>query len=160
MDSARRRYHRFEIRAIEFCRLIETREPIDLRLLRQSLTRLYLGALLLPAVVAHGLDLPDRVSHADWQQIETLISGRLATDLYWIVFQPITDHPNEPVAASLADDLADIWRDLVRGLRALNQDRPKYEGAVWWEWRFGFETHWGVHAVDALYALHRIDSGL
>lgn len=52
----------------------------------------------------------------------------------------------------VADDLADVWRDLRRGLDGLAS------GARWedvsWEWKFGLQTHWGKHAEDALVALH------
>jgi Domain of unknown function (DUF5063) len=30
------------------------------------------------------------------------------------------------------------------------------EADVVWEWRFGLEHHWGVHAVDAMAALHKL----
>lgn len=53
---------------------------------------------------------------------------------------------------SLADDLADIWRDLRAGLDALEGGSQWQDVA--WEWRFGLQTHWGRHAVEALRALH------
>jgi len=52
----------------------------------------------------------------------------------------------------VADDLADIWRDLRTGLNAMATE-SRWED-VGWEWRFGLQTHWGKHAVDALAALH------
>jgi hypothetical protein len=56
-----------------------------------------------------------------------------------------------PVVGSLSDDLADIYRDVVTGLRAY--DRGDRAGAVW-EWRFNLHAHWGAHATGAMRALH------
>ena len=50
------------------------------------------------------------------------------------------------MAGSLADDAADIYRDLPSGLN---------DNAVG-EWRFGFDNNWGKHAAEALYALHSL----
>jgi hypothetical protein len=58
----------------------------------------------------------------------------------------------QPIGASPSDDLLDVYWDLQRGLAAFDSGRASE--AVW-IWRFGFETHWGDHAVDALRALHR-----
>jgi hypothetical protein len=44
-----------------------------------------------------------------------------------------------PVVASLADDIADIYRDLKKGFALLGSR----DGAVW-EWRHGFEHHWAA----------------
>jgi Domain of unknown function (DUF5063) len=59
-----------------------------------------------------------------------------------------------PVMGSLADDAADIYRDLRGGLSLIDVDGG-LDNAVW-EWQFGFEYHWGVHAASALYALHSL----
>jgi hypothetical protein len=93
----------------------------------------------------------DRVSDVEWQRAYN-VSRRLPLDHYTDVFDPTEDRPDEgPVIANLADDLADIYRDVVSGLRAYEQgDRAD---AVW-EWSFGLHHHWGAHAVDAIRAAH------
>ncbi|MFE7505205.1 DUF5063 domain-containing protein [Promicromonospora sp. NPDC057488] len=48
--------------------------------------------------------------------------------------------------------MADIWRDLRSGLDWLDSGADPAD--VLWDWRFGFETHWGRHATHALHALH------
>jgi hypothetical protein len=65
---------------------------------------------------------------------------------------PFGDQADEAVMLPLADDLADIHRDLTHGLRAL-ADGAAHEDVVW-EWRFGFYSHWGRHATEALRVLH------
>jgi hypothetical protein len=77
---------------------------------------------------------------------------RLPLDFYSEVFDP-TEVPAEkaPVIGSLSDDLADIYGDVVTGLRAYRQgDRAR---AVW-EWSFWLHAHWGAHATGAMHALH------
>jgi hypothetical protein len=70
-------------------------------------------------------------------------------DYYWEVFDPY--HLEEPVGASLTDDILDIYKDVKKGI--LIYENNEHVEAVW-HWRFDFETHWGSHAVDAIRALH------
>ena len=59
--------------------------------------------------------------------------------------------PEKAVVGSLADDIADIYRDVVSGLRAF-QSGLRAEAI--WEWGFNFRDHWGRHATEAIKALH------
>lgn len=68
---------------------------------------------------------------------------------YSDVFNPLKD--TEPVTSNLADDLADIYRDIKGGLVLFDSQHP-IDAA--WEWRFGFQTHWGHHLVGAQRAIH------
>ena len=54
---------------------------------------------------------------------------------------------------SLADDLADIYRDVKNGLVAEQAGAAARPNDVLWTWRFAFESHWATHAADALRAL-------
>jgi len=67
------------------------------------------------------------------------------------VFDPTKD--SEAISGSLADDIADIYRDLKKGLE-LKETYPRQPEAAIWQWRFGFYSHWGKHAMDALLAIH------
>lgn len=70
---------------------------------------------------------------------------------YYSCVDPHAVPGEEPVVGDLADDLADIWRDLKLGLTAYRAgDRTAAEGI----WLFNFVIHWGRHATDALLALH------
>jgi uncharacterized protein DUF5063 len=71
---------------------------------------------------------------------------------HWTTLATHGDGAAEPPYLPLADDLADIWLDLKRGLLALEGGAPASD--VTWEWRFGFYTHWGRHATEALRAVH------
>ena len=84
-----------------------------------------------------------------WQAVYDRCAALPFSD-YSKVFEPLDVPPEEPVLANLADDLADIFRDLVRGL-ALYHSGNAAEAE--WEWRESFDSHWGRHASSALGAL-------
>jgi hypothetical protein len=71
--------------------------------------------------------------------------------LYGEVFNPLIVPPEEPVLGSLSDDITDIYRDVVTGLREYEAGRRTQ---ALWEWGFGFQAHWGEHATGAIRALH------
>ena len=157
--------------AEQFCELVEASEGIGreelLHRMHTLLPRLYAQALLLPndpegedvaeedddsdEPLNHAPD-PDRSSHEAWQHLYKSLGEKLgSTDFYAEIFDPYHDPPEEAVMGSLADDFADIYRDLKAGL--LKWSRGERDAAVW-HWRFDFEAHWGEHASGALRAIH------
>ena len=71
--------------------------------------------------------------------------------LYWEIFDPFVCE--DAVCANIADDLSEIAKDLEIGMKEFEAGRT---GNAAFEWKLGFESHWGSHLVDALRALHRI----
>ncbi|MCS7272220.1 MAG: DUF5063 domain-containing protein, partial [Gemmataceae bacterium] len=92
----------------------------------------------------------ERVSDAEYQAVVAAVKG-LPLDPYAEVFDPLAVPAEAPVSASLCDDLADIYRQVVSGLRAFEAGR---QAVALWEWGFGFRHHWGEHATGAIRALH------
>ena len=78
-------------------------------------------------------------------------AARLPFDYYGEVCDPSVLPPEGPAIGSLADDLADIDRDVVGGLRAFLAGRPAAAAEAWETWLWG---HWGGHATGAIRALH------
>ena len=117
------------------------------------ITRLYLAALDLPPAWSEELaDQHDaaRVGDEEWRAVFAACA-RLPLDYYGEVFDPLPVPPEQPVVASLADDIADIYRDVVSGLQEHQAGR---RAQAVWEWGFGFRHHWGEHATGAIRALH------
>lgn len=116
-------------------------------------------AWLLPRIYAAGIELPDVQPTNDNVDDEPAVPSpmaRLASilgryDGYFEVFDPFVQE--EPVKASLADDLADIYLDLARPLTAF--DAGEIADAAW-DWRFAIRGHCGDHLVDAMRAIHRL----
>ncbi|WP_051304048.1 DUF5063 domain-containing protein [Calidithermus chliarophilus] len=156
--------------ADEFCGFLEGEEASPSRgfiqRLHHLLSRLYLGALELPHTdVLFGPENDDEEAsnaQADNYRREELeqqirqVVARLAgylgeIDYYLEVFDPYETSNAEPVGGSLVDDISDIYRDLLAGLRQWERGES---GAALWEWRFNFEVHWGEHAISAIRAIH------
>ena len=115
------------------------------------LTRLYLSALDLPDPSGWDSDLPDLMSDdATWRHVHTH-AGRLPINCYAVVLDPLSEENNEQGIASLADDIADIHRDVVVGLKYHAAGR--LQEAVW-EWKHSLYSHWGTHATIAMNVMH------
>jgi hypothetical protein len=153
----------FAGKAREYCAFIEvaagTPLPDRLATARRLLVEVYLLALALPEGPPSDESEDDIEVRAplDWPDMGD-------AEFYRLFFDPY-EEDQEAVTASLSDDLLDIYRDLRSGLAILDSGRQHAEVDAAWEWRFGFEGHWGNHAVAALRALHwaisrASDSGL
>ena len=154
---------RFRDIASRFCSLVDTASSMNreflLLELYSVLPKLTDAAIELPKV-----ELPDgddpvpgkgdmrasiRQRQEEWSVLYKSLKEKLADwDLYHCVFDPTKD--NEVIFGSLADDIADIYRDLNVGL-ILCEMQP---AQAIFEWRFLFHSHWGQHAMDALRTIH------
>ena len=149
----------FADEARRYCALIEDDSVVDPRVFAQrcllQVVRLYERALLLP-VIDSDIELLDKIEHDEWAKHMQAVGRRLTRDYYWEVFEPLAEDQPEAIRGSLSDDLADIWRDVKRGILAIDHGQSASVGDVVWHWRFHFENHWGHHAVEAIAALHAL----
>lgn len=157
MHQCQQAVESFRDLAASYCELVEgvsSFEPDEV------LERL---AVLLPSLMAAAVQLPrlepdpdldaPAISHEAWSERFDAINARLgAVGDYWTTMHVRAGSTPEVVNLPLADDLADIWQDLRGGLDLLASGGGTAD--VVWEWRFGFETHWGAHAAEALRAVH------
>ncbi len=116
-------------------------------LAERLLCDLYRRALDLPDVSGDE-DAPD-IPEAEWQKIYKRFQ-MLKPQSYSKLFDPCAIPPeNEVIACDLADDLADIWRDLKKGLILWDLGGVN---AASRQWRVSFSSHWGRHVTGALQA--------
>jgi uncharacterized protein DUF5063 len=149
---------RFMETAQSYCVLVESCRGIPKRVFVEQclgrLSDLFTQALELPLPRIRGKKpgLPD-VTHEEWNVIFKRLQAKLGKhDRYWMVFEPFETPQPEAIHGSLADDLADTWRDLKGGLLAA---RAGKRARAVWDWRFLFEHHWGPHhAAHAFRPLH------
>lgn len=99
-----------------------------------------------------------QVDDAEWGRVYSVVQTALGTQtIYWAYFDP-SEPPNsleEPILGDLADDLADIYRDIKPGLRAWVDSDDLMLPKIIFDWKEPlFSSHWGVHAVSAIRALH------
>jgi hypothetical protein len=116
----------------------------------RHIAELYLAALDLPEPAAGAELADDQVGKEEWKTVYATCA-RLTIDYYGEVFDPLIVPPQEAVVGSVADDIADIYRDVVTGLR--HYLAGDTEDAIW-QWTFSFTMHWGAHATGAIRALH------
>ena len=166
MDSV----EQFAAEALRFEQWAHSNEPNAALAARTALLRissLYTAALQLPSPYTYagdGQPCPD-VGLVDecaklsaFQAIPFDMYGEVfnpllvpPVDMYGEVFNPLLVPPDEPVIGSIDEDITDIYRDVVAGLRAYQTGNRA--GAIW-EWGFHFHHHWGKHATGAIKAIH------
>lgn len=119
----------------------------DAEMALRLVSRLFAQALDLPSIFDDE-DAP-AIPHEEWAAMYKRF-GSLPFNFYSSHLEPANVPDPTPGIGDLADDLADIWRDLKGGLDLY---RKGNHAAAATEWRVNFEIHWGRHAASALYAL-------
>jgi hypothetical protein len=112
-----------------------------------------LAELIHAAFCLHEDDSPD-ASAEDFQvrecHREAARLPSLPFDHYHEVYHAF-DFEEEPVTASLNDDLHGIYGELARGFKIAREVSPTEAKRYWGE---SFRIHWGEHATGALRALY------
>lgn len=147
--------------AERFCAVVDSARDVNKEDLILAVYR------LLPELIGEAVSMPvvessDSTHHTkckgavltdqQWAELYSLLKEKLGNwDIYFHVFDPTKDQ--EAIRGSLADDIADIYRDLKKGLVCHHSD-CKSADDILWEWRFLFYSHWGDHAMSALRTVH------
>jgi hypothetical protein len=137
--------------ARQYCDWVETsaaNSEQEMEVARKLLAKLHAAALDLPDLGVKDDGVSDPISHEAWQRIYRHFL-EMPLVKYWDVFDPLKK--DKPILNNLADDLADIYRDVKNPLALF--DEGNIVDAVW-EWRVGFQHHWGHHLTGAQRALH------
>ena len=115
------------------------------------LTRLYADALELDEPAKYDPDIEsNRVNDKEWKEVYARAAA-LPFQYYSSQFDPSEVPPEQHEIGDLADDVADIYRDLSAGLALFDAG---HVAEAQEELRFSFLTHWGRHASGAIRALH------
>lgn len=161
---------RFAPVAQRYCSLVDSRSALEkpefLLQIYRMLPELIAEAIRLQEVVfgddeneeqdarLRQIRVKTEMNQVEWGQHYTSLKEKLGDwNLYWQVFDPRTD--NEAIYGSLADDIADIYRDLKNGL-ALRESNEVSAYIIVFDWQFKYWSHWGKHAIDALRVIHFI----
>jgi len=121
------------------------------QLAHSLLARLYVDALALDEPAKFDSDIEsDSVSEEEWKEVYARAAA-LPFQYYSSYFDPSEVEPESHEIGDLADDVADIYRDLSEGLALF--DAGHVAEAQWKLW-FSFLTHWGRHSSGATRALH------
>jgi hypothetical protein len=159
LDDNRPAAEVFYAAANSYCDFIERTGETDLRAfvakLEQYLSQLAWTAVALPNVAPSSRPDVLPISEAAMTPISRALAAMLgAHDSYRQVYDPFESAEHDVVGGSLSDDLADIYRDLKRGVDEWCDADSVGRQDIVWEWRFGFESHWGQHLLSALRVAH------
>ncbi|SHG60966.1 DUF5063 domain-containing protein [Massilia sp. CF038] len=120
----------------------------EMLLARRHLSTLYAMAANLPECECEWVD--STLTRNDWT-VTFKRFGQLPVGYYGTICNPLEVPAAESALGDLADDLADIWRDLKKGLFLFDAgDRA----AAASQWQESFTIHWGDHAANALAVVH------
>ena len=137
----------------EYCAWAESKpktESEEAEISIRLLAGLYSNVMALPKN-GPGQDIDGkRISDEEWNNMFKRF-GALPFNYYSEYFSPAKVAEEEPVIGDIADDLADIYRDLKEGLELYETGHVT---EALWEWNQSFNSHWGRHASSALHALH------
>ncbi len=125
---------------------------------------LYLLSTLSKDVLDLPFDMPDDdkhhdkhdVSHDEWHDIANLIGKVISAELMRLTERHEGDEDGISRAETLWDDISDIYRDLARGIRLYEIGTSNEVAGAIWEWKWGYENHWGNHLFRALHTVHEI----
>jgi hypothetical protein len=62
--------------------------------------------------------------------------------------------PATPSAASLGDDVAEAYVDILYGITLWRLGTPDARADAAFQWRWGYEHHWGDHLFLAITTVH------
>jgi hypothetical protein len=156
----------FRLAAARYCQLLES-APTDAdrwagEVLAAVATLYACGHALPEFSVDSDADIPGEFSVSDdeWKQVYRIVQDVFGTQAFYRCYfdpsEPL-DAKLVPCVGDLSDDLADIYRDIKPGMRAWDANDDGYLLKIVFDWKLPlFGSHWGVHAVSAMRALHPI----
>jgi hypothetical protein len=152
--------------ATEYCRYAENASRIEgkeiLVIFQRLLPLLYMKAAALPVTEPVFDDGNEKfVTEFDWHRVDKAFRSRLtSSDDYLRVPDTKKDENEGPVAASISEDLADIYQDIKNFILLYQTGTEEVMNDALWECRMNFEEFWGRKLLYALGAIHAfISSG-
>ena len=147
--------------ANEFCKYAEHASEIKggelLRILQRLLPFLYLKASLLPSLEPVFEEGNEKfVTEADWERINENFRRQFGTaDNYLDLTDEKFSDTENVVAASIAENMADIYQDLKDFLLLYQTGTSEVMNDAIWECGMNFENIWGRKLVNSMRAIHR-----
>lgn len=145
--------------ARNFCALLETKQSISpkefLAAIQRHLLILYscgmnMRAIELQVPTDNEMEIPD----IEMESMLRFIGESLQDRYYWHVFDPSDSNDTTSVCGDLVDDVGDMYKDIKRSLLLFDTGSDEAKENAIWQFKFDFESHWGDHCVNALYAVH------
>ncbi|MDL2304538.1 DUF5063 domain-containing protein [Bacteroides sp. OttesenSCG-928-D19] len=148
---------------LEFCALVEATSNHTVFSFTDKAVKilplLYLKATLLPA---NELSEPDEevytehfITEETYEAIRQRLAGLLGEfDSYLETFHPDMKYSDTPIAATISEDLADVYQDLGDFVALFRQENEEVMEQALSVCTDNFRVYWGQKLLNALKALH------
>jgi hypothetical protein len=147
--------------ANEFCKYTEHASELKgdelLKILQRILPLMYLKASLLPKLDPFFEDGNEKfVTESDWNNINEILKEKFGTANDYIeVFDEKINNTEGSLAASISEDMADIYQDMKDFLLLYQTGTAEVMNDALWECRMNFENFWGQKLVNSMRAIHK-----
>jgi hypothetical protein len=147
--------------ANEFCKYTEHASELKgdelLKILQRILPLMYLKASLLPKLDPFFEDGNEKfVTESDWNNINEIFKEKFGTaNDYLEVFDERISNTEGSLAASISEDMADIYQDMKDFLLLYQTGTGEVMNDALWECRMNFENFWGQKLVNSMRAIHK-----
>ena len=145
--------------ANDFCLFLEKEEEIPrenlLKYLQKVLPLIYLKASLLPEIIVSDEDAIEHyVTEEQWEDMFNLIRNTLGRDDEYYMVDAGEHSHHDPVKASIAENIADIFQDLKDFVLLYQKPLLAFKENAVRDCRNLFETRYGYRVVNAHKAIH------
>jgi hypothetical protein len=147
--------------ANEFCKYTEHASELKgdelLKILQRILPLMYLKTSLLPKLDPFFEDGNEKfVTESDWNNINEILKEKFGTaNDYLEVFDERINNTEGSLAASISEDMADIYQDMKDFLLLYQTGTGEVMNDAVWECRMNFENFWGQKLVNSMRAIHK-----
>lgn len=148
--------------AVQYCTFLENTENQTSKEYTDKLTKLlpllYLKAALLPETEIEDEIYPEvTVTEDDYNYIVSkLYSAYKEKDTYLEVFLDDMKYSDTPIAASISEDIADIYQDIKNFISIYEQGIEENMSEGLYTCFENFKLYWGQKLVNVLRALHSL----
>ncbi len=145
--------------AQEFCNYLDSCEANSVKgiieFMHRILPLLYLKGTFLPGVEVEYPEANERfVTQEQWENIFTMLRDKFGRDdEYWII-NPELLNENEPVKASMAENIADLYQDMKDFVLLFKKNTHASRQNATEACRLLFQTHWGMRIGNLLPKIH------
>lgn len=116
---------------------------------------IYVKAVLLPEIVPEEEEIAERfVTEEEWENVFNDLRQRLGNeDIFWFI-DPVRDPDYQPIKASLAEHLTDIYQDLKDCILLYQKNNKLTRDIAVFEMKRLFRDRWGARLIRTVNAIH------